>query len=215
MVVRVDCITCVVVSMLLLTVCFSMGCVSEKGVAVTSTTLEHVQKPAAGLDNPPQEGDAVTVRGPERKFHRTLSIVMPAGWREVEYQNMLIYLPPGSEVADPLSEKVTVAVGVLPENNTVPLKDILEDGIIDSRKIVPDLELISEEETSVSGIYAIRMVFSGTIQGKRFENTQISLMRGKILYHLIHNCVKDYCRHGGSYREMVESLEPHDFQENS
>lgn len=177
---------------------FVIGCDKQIDNSVTPPHQETAQKMMP--DNQLPEGF-------ERKVHRTFSILMPNEWKEVEYGNMIFYLPPGSEAVDPISEKVQVIAVGLPKDDKLPLKEILEAGLDDSKKLVPDLIMIKEEEVKIGSSYAVKMVFTGTILGKKFENTQISTINGGIMLHIIHNCFEENCRHLETYNKMVESLE--------
>jgi len=151
--------------------------------------------------------DSSAPEGFERKIHRTFSILMPAKWSEIEYANMIFYLPPGSEAVDPISEKVEVIAVALPKDNKVPLKEILESGIEESKKLVPDLSLVKEEEIKAGNAYAVKMVFTGTIQGKKFENVQISTINQDMMIHIVHNCYEENCQYSDIYNKMAKSIE--------
>lgn len=152
--------------------------------------------------------------GFERRVHRTYSMIMPADWSEIEYGNIIIYLPPGSEAADPISEKVQVIAVGFPKENRQPLKDILEAGIEDSKKLVPDLVMTKEEDITVGNAYAVRMVFTGTIQGKKFENVQTTTVNKDIILHFIHNCFSENCNHPDIYSMMVDSVVLNDYTDD-
>jgi len=182
---------------------FSFGCTKNKGPDLTRSEAPETEKA------PPQKivPDLSPPEGFERKFHRTFSILMPTEWREIEYSNMIFYLPPGSEAVDPISEKVQVIAAGLPKENRLPLKNILEDGIDDSKKLIPDLIMTKEEEITLGNNYAVRMVFTGTIQGKKFENIQISTINKDIMLHIVYNCFEDNCKYSDIYNKMVDSFE--------
>lgn len=141
------------------------------------------------------------------KDHRMFSVMMPIAWTETEYQNIFFYLPNSSEIANPLSEKVQIISVMLPADNKRTLKQILNDGMNESRVIVPDLAKISEESIVIDGKEGIKMTFNGTLMGKTFENTQVSVIYNNVLTHIIHNCFIDNCNNKEIYDAMVDSLE--------
>jgi putative hemolysin len=143
----------------------------------------------------------------QRKFHRTFSVLMPENWAEVEYSGMIFYLPPGSEAADPTSEKVEIIGAMTPQNDTVPLKEILEAGLDETRKVVPDVEVIREEETTLGGAKALKLTTTGTIMDKKFTNTQIGTLNNNVMQNIIHNCFEDNCVYSDIYYKMVDSFQ--------
>ncbi|MDD4352425.1 MAG: hypothetical protein PHU71_05655 [Candidatus Gracilibacteria bacterium] len=153
---------------------------------------------------------AVTQNTPstERKEHHTFSIDMPADWREVEYGTQMIYLPEGSEAVDPLSEKVAVIVSFLPENNTLSLAEIMDAGIQDTKKLMPDLEINSTENNYAFGKIddGIKLEMTSTIQNQTVSYTQINGMAFNRVYALVHSCIKGKCKYTDTYYDMVTSF---------
>jgi len=162
----------------------------------------------------------VAIKNPERMFHRTLSVVKPTEWREVEYGGALIYLPEGSEIVDPLSEKITFAVGFLPKNDDVPLSTMMDDDIRETRKIMPDIQEVTEKTPAKIGpLDGLTAKYTATIQQQIFEINQIDAIyatvkyKNDIIYKVGHACRKNDCRYSDVFSEMVKSFEPREPEE--
>jgi hypothetical protein len=159
------------------------------------------------IDNTPAQNQGAALNeGYGTKIHRAFSVQMPADWKEVEYNNIMFYLPPGSEAADQTAEKVTVIASTgIPKTNSIG--SILEKGTQDMKKIVPDLNVEKKDDTRLGGFDAVRLTLTGTILGKRFENVQISTLNNDVMLTIAHNCFAGSCIYNETFQKMAGSME--------
>jgi hypothetical protein len=153
------------------------------------------------------------IPNPEIKIHNTYSIAMPIDWREAAAGLMVTYVPKESEAADPLSEKVVVIVSIKSDEEArIPLKEMVDNGMNGIKSMLPDIALISEDETAkLDDLDAIRFIYTATIQGKLIEYSQISAKKNNIVYGIMHSCIKGSCRYNGVYDDMVSSFKTIDY----
>lgn len=162
---------------------------------------------AQQTEKKPSMTDFKFIKNPERKIYNTLSIVMPQEWTEVEFGNALIYLPPGSEVMDYTTEKVTAAVSKLPDD-TVSLENMIDAAVEETRKIMPDLTMIGQEPAKLGQLEGIKFRFTASVQNQPLIFEQVTALSGGYRYSVGLSCKKDQCQHTDIYQEMVQSFEP-------
>jgi len=177
---------------------FLMGC-QKKIVSGQKTPVEL---------NPEEAQKFVAINNPERVTHNTFSMVKPKEWKEVLYaSNTLIYLPPESSINDSFSEKISMIVGFVPENETRSLKEITEESFAKSKEIMPSIELVSEDDYRLGQIDGIRLVFTARIQNRTLEITQIRARQGRVVYAFSTQCEQGMCQHTDIFYEMAGSFE--------
>lgn len=178
-------------------------------VFISSCSQKHAETSPNNNNNSPASADSPAVELVSKTMsHRSFSIKIPEDWKEIEYGNAFIYLPQNGEAVDPAVEKVAVLVTFLPENNSVILKEIIAAGIEESKKLLPDLTVSSENSGSVMGNIdkGITVKFTATIQGKIIEYTQITAIHNNVLYVISHSCVKDQCSSTNVFNSMTKSF---------
>jgi hypothetical protein len=191
----------IIIPLILISLLLFVGCKQKQ---VTNNNLQ----PQINTINEKQVEDFKAIKNPERKEHKTFSITMPGDWKEIEYGLQIIYLPKDSEAVDPLAEKISVVVRFIPENNTVGLKEMLDAGISDTKKLMPDFKVTSTTENFAFGKIddGIKLEMTSTIQGKTMTYTQISGIAFNRMYAIAHSCIKDECKYTDIYYEMVDSF---------
>lgn len=190
----------ILIIIIFLALAFMTGC--QKNAPVVNNTENLVRDVAR------QEMVFTYITNPERVEHRTFSIVMPADWKEVEYNGVLVYMPQDGELADPLSEKISMVVGFLAENETRTLKQITESEINKSMTVFPSLQIMSWDDNSRIGqLDATKLLLSMRIQDKTLITTQLRVLHGSTVYAFSIQCEQDKCKYLDIFNEMASSFE--------
>jgi hypothetical protein len=149
------------------------------------------------------------IADPVMMEYNSFKIVKPREWKEVvNPNNIIIYLPKGSSIDDPLSEKFGIMVAFLPENNTLSLKDLTRMDIEESIKASGNIEFSGKyDDARLGEIDGLRIVFITRIKNKDVEATQVRAIHGNIFYAFTHQCLKGECKHSKVFEEMIQSFE--------
>ena len=183
-------------------------------IIIIALLLISCQKKKAELPKPAalsaeEAQDFIAIKNPERVTHNTFSIVKPNGWREVQYaSNILVYLPPESDINNSFAEKYSMAVGFLPENNTNSLRELTDKDIAKMKETMPALDVLGDYENARLGqLDGLRIRFSIRVQNKTIESTQLRTMQGNRFYAFSQQCLESECKYTDIFNEMAKSFE--------
>jgi hypothetical protein len=150
----------------------------------------------------------VFIKNPELVTHNTFTIVKPKAWQEVQHSsNTLVYLPIDSSINDSFSEKISMIVGFVPENETRSLEELTQIDLANSKEMMPALEVISQEDHRMGQLDGIRVVFTMRIQNRTIEITQLRTRQGRVVYAFSQQCEQDNCKYTDLFYEMAGSFE--------
>jgi hypothetical protein len=150
----------------------------------------------------------VAIQNPEQVTHNTFSIFKPKEWQEIQYSsNTLVYLASGSSINDSFSEKISMIVGFLPENETRTLEELTQLELAKSKELMPDMQIISQEPCHLGQLDGIRLLFTTRIQDRIIEVTQLRAGQGNRVYAFSNQCEKGNCQYKGIFYDMATSFE--------
>ncbi len=187
---------------ILVLVVFISGCASqpEEKPLETAASAEEIS-PAQQL--PVQEEIANKV------FHKDFRLIMPKGWKEIELPAAtFIYLPQDGDYTDPRAESVSFVVSRLPGNG-INLEELAQAGIIESKKLLPDLALTEGPvESDLGPLQGLKISFEVTIAGQKMKYVQIFAEKFGSLYTATHACPIAGCKYDPEFNSIISSLEP-------
>jgi hypothetical protein len=148
----------------------------------------------------------VYIKNPELVTHNTFTMVKPKDWQEIPYSsNTLVYLPPDGSINDSFSEKISMIVGFLLENETRSFEELTQQEIAKSKEAMPSMEVIGQEAYRLGQIDGIRLVFTLRVENRAIEITQLRASQGRVLYAFSQQCEK--CEYTDIFYEMAGSFE--------
>jgi hypothetical protein len=183
-------------------------------VTIIALLLISCQKKKSELPKPAalsaeEAQNFISIKSPERVTHNTFTMVKPQQWSEVQYaSNILVYLPPGSNINDSMAEKYSMMVVFLPENNTLSLRELTDEDLAKTKEIMPALDIIGDYENARFGqLDGLRIRFSIRVQNKTLESTQLRTMQGNRFYAFSQQCLQGECKYTDIFNEMAASFE--------
>jgi len=142
-------------------------------------------------------------------IHKDFKAIMNKDWPESEIPpSTYYYLPPNVAQGDVNAEVISIAVTPLGENNQYTLDNLLEQGIENSKKIMPDFELIETTDWNNEYFTGKKIKFTGTSEGVKRSSLQVFGMEHNNLYAITYSCPVDNCQSYGVYNSLLESFEP-------
>ena len=142
-------------------------------------------------------------------IHKDFKAIMNKDWPESEIPpSTYYYLPPNVAQEDVNAEVISIAVTPLGENNQYTLDNLLEQGIENSKKIMPDFELIETTDWNNEYFTGKKIKFTGTSEGVKRSSLQVFGMEHDNLYAITYSCPVDNCQSYGVYNSLLESFEP-------
>jgi len=142
-------------------------------------------------------------------IHKDFKAIMNKDWPESEIPpSTYYYLPPNVAQEDVNAEVISIAVTPLGENNQYTLDNLLEQGIENSKKIMPDFELIETTDWNNEYFTGKKIKFTGTSEGVKRSSLQVFGMEHNNLYAITYSCPVDNCQSYGVYNSLLESFEP-------
>jgi hypothetical protein len=142
-------------------------------------------------------------------IHKDFTTVIKSDWQKFESSpSLYVYLPPDTAQDDVNAEVISIAVSFLGENNEVTLDELLEQGVENSKKIMPDFELTENIDSGKLNMPGKQIKFMGTQDGVKRENIQVFGIKYDILYSVTYSCPVGGCNYHAVYNGLVESFEP-------
>ncbi|MFA5174555.1 MAG: hypothetical protein WC438_05235 [Candidatus Pacearchaeota archaeon] len=130
-------------------------------------------------------------------------------WQESEIPpSTYFYLPPNTQEEDANAEVISIAVTPLGENNQYTLETLLEQGIENSKKIMPDFELTENIDWKNNNFAGKKIKFTGTSEGIKRNSVQVFGIEHDNLYAITYSCPIDNCNSYAVYNSLLESFEP-------
>lgn len=154
--------------------------------------------------------DAIDYVGEQTTImHKDFKAIIKKDWQESEIPpSTYYYLPPGVSEEDANAEVISIMVQFLGENNQYSLEDLLKQGIENSKRIIPDFELIENIDGGKPNMPGKRIKFTGTQEGIKRSNIQVFGIRYDNLYSITYSCPVGNCSSHAIYNSLVESFEP-------
>ncbi len=157
----------------------------------------------------PTEKQTDYVGGQTTIMHKDFRAIMKDDWIETEIPpSTYIYLPPNTNQEDSNAEIISVVVQYLGENNQYTLDELLEQGIENSKQIMPDFELTENIDGGKPDMPGKRIKFTGTQEGIKRNNVQVFGIKYNNLYSITYSCPVDECNSYAVYNTFVETFEP-------
>ena len=148
-------------------------------------------------------GESTTV------IHKDFKAIMKNDWSESEIPpSTYFYLPLDVSPEDVNAEVISIAVIPLGENNQYTLDSLLEQGIENSKKIMPDFELIESIDWNNKHFTGKKIKFTGTLEGVKRSSLQVFGIKYNNLYAITYSCPVANCNSYGVYNSLLESFEP-------
>lgn len=148
-------------------------------------------------------GESITV------IHKDFKAIIKNDWQESEIPpSTYFYLPPGVSQEDVNAEVISITVTPLGENNQYTLESLLEQGTENSKKIMPDFELIESADWNNGYFIGKKIKFIGTSEGVKRSSLQIFGIKYNNIYAITYSCPVDNCSSYGVYNSLTESVEP-------
>ncbi|MBS3079531.1 hypothetical protein J4218_05405 [Candidatus Pacearchaeota archaeon] len=142
-------------------------------------------------------------------IHKDFKAIIKNDWSESEIPpSTYFYLPPDVAQEDVNAEVISIVVTPLGENNQYTLESLLEQGIENSKKIMPDFELIESIDWNNDYFNCKKIKFTGTSEGVKRNSLQVFGIKYNNLYAITYSCPVNNCNSYGVYNSLVESFEP-------
>ncbi|OIO41628.1 hypothetical protein COX97_00915 [Candidatus Pacearchaeota archaeon CG_4_10_14_0_2_um_filter_05_32_18] len=142
-------------------------------------------------------------------IHKDFRAIIKNDWQESEIPpSTYFYLPPDVSQEDVNAEVISIAVTFLGENNQYILENLLEQGIENSKKIMPDFELTENIDWKNKNLIGKKIKFTGTSEGVKRNSLQVFGIEYNNLYAITYSCPIDNCNSYGIYNSLIENFEP-------
>ncbi len=142
-------------------------------------------------------------------IHKDFRAVISGEWKESEVgSSTFLYLPLNTDSKDINAEFMLINSAYLGENNNFTLDGLLEQGINASEQIMPDFELLENNEWSNGNLEGKEIKFAGTQEEVKREFTQVFGIKYNSIYSVTYSCPIENCNYYESYNSLVESFEP-------
>lgn len=154
--------------------------------------------------------DAIDYVGEQTTImHRDFKAIMKDDWTETEIPpSTYVYLPPNTKEDDVNTEVISMVVQFLGEDNQYTLDELLEQGIENSKKIMPDFELTENIDGEKIDMPGKRIKFTGTQEGVKRNNVQVFGIKYNNLYAITYSCPVENCNSYAVYNTFVDTFEP-------
>ncbi|PIN77893.1 hypothetical protein COV15_01205 [Candidatus Woesearchaeota archaeon CG10_big_fil_rev_8_21_14_0_10_34_12] len=142
-------------------------------------------------------------------IRKDFKAIIKDDWPESEIPpSTYFYLPPNVAQEDVNAEVIFIAVTFLGENNQYTLESLLEQGIKNSKKIMPDFELTESIDWKNTYFTGKKIKFIGTSDGVKRSSLQVFGIKHNNLYAITYSCPIANCNSYGVYNRLLESFEP-------
>ncbi|MDD5699969.1 MAG: hypothetical protein PHH00_02125 [Candidatus Nanoarchaeia archaeon] len=136
--------------------------------------------------------------------------VRPLSWQnmDVAHSNYL-YFPPDEDVNSTNAEYISVIVTPLGSINK-SIDELIQAGIEQSGQIMPDFELLEDEEINTGKMQARKLNFTGTQEGVKRSFIQVTGIEFSKLYAITYSCSISPANNCNSYDVLdmiVNSME--------
>ena len=140
-------------------------------------------------------------------IHKDFRAVIQADWQELEIPPATyIYFPSNTSQEDVEAEVISVVVSPLGENSQ-SLEELTQLGIENSKKIMPDFELIENMNVNKGELTGKRLKFTGTSEGVKRNFVQFAGIQYNKLYALTYSCPINKCNYYELFNNFVETIE--------
>ncbi len=140
-------------------------------------------------------------------LHKDFRASINSDWEEIEVSGINLYLPQNTSQEDDRAEAIVIISTPLQGNNQT-LDQILEQGIENSKIIMPDFELTENINYNNGKITGKEIKFTGTQQRIKRNGDQFFGIKNNILYSVTYTCPSDSCNYDSVFRTVIESFEP-------
>lgn len=142
-------------------------------------------------------------------IHKDFKAIIKKDWQESEIPpSTYFYLPHGVSEEDINAEVISIVITPLGENNQYTLESLLEQGIENSKKIMPDFELTESTDWDNNYFIGKKIKFTGTSEEIKRSNLQVFGIKHNNLYAITYSCPINNCQSYGVYNSLTESFEP-------
>ena len=142
-------------------------------------------------------------------IHKDFKAIIKGDWKEMEVPpSTYVYLPPSTAEDDVNAEVISIAVTFLGENSQYTLESLLEQGIENSKKVMPDFELTENNNWENDNLVGKKIKFTGTQEEIKRDSIQVFGIKYNNLYAITYSCPVDNCNSYAVYNSLVESFEP-------
>ncbi|MFA4960649.1 MAG: hypothetical protein WC548_03205 [Candidatus Pacearchaeota archaeon] len=141
-------------------------------------------------------------------IHKDFRAIMKKDWQESEISpSTYFYLPPNVAREDVNAEVISIAVTFLGESGQYTLENLLEQGVENSKNIMPDFELIEDVDWENDYFSGKKIKFTGTFEGVKRGGQQVFGIQHNNLYVISYSCPANACNSYGVYNSLLESFE--------
>jgi hypothetical protein len=141
-------------------------------------------------------------------IHKDFRAIIKADWKEYEVPpSAFVYLPPNTDENDTRAEAITIYSGFLGEDNNYTLDSLLEQGLENSKKIIPLFQLTENTTGNIKGFDSRKIEFTGIQEGIERNFVQVFGIKSNTLYSITYSCPVDNCNSYDVYNSVVESFE--------
>jgi hypothetical protein len=184
-------------------------------IIIIALLLISCQKKKAELPKPmalsaEEAQNFIAIKNPERVQYNTFSMVKPGEWKDFnpeEYKNIVVFLPPESNISEPFDEKISLMLGILPENETRSLREITDIDLEMAKKGSPPVDTVSVNDARVGQLDGLKVILTTRVENQTIEMLQFRAMAGKRVYAITHQCLQGACKYDDVFNEMVQSFE--------
>lgn len=142
-------------------------------------------------------------------IHKDFRAIILSGWQELEVPpSTFVYLPPNTNQEDVKAEVISVTTTFLGDNNDFTLDQLLEQGVENSKKIIPDFKLTETTVWDGSNLQGKEIKFTGTQEGIKRESVQFFGIKYNTLYAITYSCPVDNCNYHNIFNNLAEGFEP-------
>ena len=181
----------------------------KKGVIITIVALAVVIVAVAGffiLRKGTGEGAKDT--GITTIIHKDFRLSINSSWQEISASSAVyFYFPPNISQDNPNAEYISLTESRLGDSN-ISLNQLLEQGIAQSTKIMPDFALAENNAFSNGNFEGREIKFSGTQQNITRNYDQVFGKTNGMLFSITHVCPLGNCRYQAVFDKVTQTFEP-------
>lgn len=142
-------------------------------------------------------------------IHKDFKALIKSDWQEFEIPpSTYIYLLKGVKTSDKNAEAISINIVNLGADNQLTLEELLDQGIENSKKTMPDLEITEDIAWSNEHLVGKKIKFTGTQEGIKRSNIQVFGIKYYNLYSMTYSCPIEGCNSYAIYDVLIESFEP-------
>lgn len=145
--------------------------------------------------------------GDKTIMHKDFRALIQSDWQEFEISSLFLYLPPNISLDDENAEVISIAIAPWGDNQ-FSLDELLEQGIANSKQVMPDFEITEEINAKINNLDGKRIKFIGTSEGVKRNYIQYFGIEYNKVYVLTYFCPIDNCNSYEIYNKVVKSFEP-------